>query len=262
MNDKVSGFNVYDLVSSQVYDDQITISTIENRIKNTSINYSEPHILKYYSIIVIEEGTYIHTVDFKQYELQRGNILVISPNQLQKVDKIEGFKGYVINFEEDFVLDYVLSNSNQICAEMVFRFHQYNKIEFDENSFQQIQLLIQVLIKELERENSKNQRIILQNVLSTIIIYMYTDNNVEIDQDKIDSHVSLILRFKIMLTKGVKHSYDVNFYAKKLNVSTRTLQMATKKVLNQSPKDLITHHLVLEMKRNLMNMNLKMKLLI
>ena len=211
----------------------------------------------FYSIIVVTGGSYTHTVDFDDYELNKGEILVISPNKLQQIKSIEFVEGFVICFKEEFVLDYVLSNSNQICTEMVYNFHQNNKVILNENSFQQIYHLVRIIEHEIVKEQTINQRMILQNVLSTIIIYM--NNADSTTMTAIDPNVSLLLRFKILLNKDVKHSYEISYYADKLNVSVRTLQIATKKIVDMSPSEVINFYLIIAIKRLLMNMNLQIK---
>lgn len=247
------------LEQNQFSSEDIILTKLEECFTNKDIQQSVQYTSKYYSIIVLTEGRYNHKVDFKSYELEKGNLLVISPDKLQEISQIEGIQGYLLNFTEDFVMDYVLSNSNFICSEFILKFHEYGKINLDDNSFFQVKLLMTLLENETRQMNSVNHRLILQNILSTVLIYMDNPNNVLDDELHKDLYISLVLRFKLLLSKGVKHSYDVTHYAEKLSVSVRTLQLATKKVLNQSPKDLITHHLIMQIKRKLLNMDLQIK---
>lgn len=99
----------------------LDLSKISGLIReNLDHNPTQPHRLTFFLLLIITEGTGMHMVDFKQYEVRAGTVLKIAKGQVHAFQKDMSYKGFLIPFTEDFILKYFSKSS------LAFISHLYN----------------------------------------------------------------------------------------------------------------------------------------
>lgn len=227
--------------------------TIKERLSHPTFLFNELHILEFYAFIIVTEGNYRHFLEFNIYHLTVGDLIIICPNQLHKFMDIKGFDGYILAFTEAFITDYLLNTNNLIRFEIMNKIYEFGKIKLSDFTFNQIKALVMLLRNELDQKTDSSQTLILQHLLSAVIININREINLLQGTIKFDNYTTIVMNFKMLLQEKMKHSFDVQYYADQLKVNKRTLQLATKKILNTTPKNLIDHALILQCKRALLD---------
>lgn len=111
----------------------------------------EYHEVKFYLILLIEEGRGIHSIANIDYEFSKGTIYTIRKNQIHKFTKSDGVKGTLIIFTDEFMVSYLNElESNKIK-------HHFNeqlgspKYQLNEMEFKGILKIKNKIKKELTR---------------------------------------------------------------------------------------------------------------
>lgn len=248
-----SSITSFDLNPRQNKNQEMTLSTIKERLSyKNEVSFVTPHILKFYAMLLVTEGEYEHVLDFKTYTLKAGDIFFICPNQIHYFVETEGFDGYIITFSEDFLKDYFISFNPMIRYELLYEFYVIKKMKLSDYTIKQFIAIYNLLLVEIKNDYDISQKIILQNLLSVIL------HNISREFKKIDLVSKVVLDntfidFKHELSKGINYKYNVQYYAEKLKISIRTLQIIAKKNGNKTPKEIIDDNLILECKRQLLS---------
>ncbi len=119
--------------------------------------------------------------------------------------------------------------------------------------FEEIFSLFNFISEELSRPYNEVQVSILNNYLFNILLIterLYKPHEQDISL-VIDSSKLLVSQFKSVVNEDLNKQYNLEYYAKKLNVGLRTLQNAFIEVEKQSPKQWLTDRMIIEIKRNL-----------
>ena len=67
----------------------------------------ELHLVEFYIIILIEQGQGVHTIDFTEYNCERGTLLTIRKDQIHKFHKSNNVKGKLLLFTDEFLVSYL-----------------------------------------------------------------------------------------------------------------------------------------------------------
>ena len=64
---------------------------------------TDVHRVDFYVVLIITEGNGWHTIDFEDYELQRGSVLSIRKDQVHNFHR-SNVKGWIVLFTEEFAV--------------------------------------------------------------------------------------------------------------------------------------------------------------
>lgn len=233
------------------YKKQIRLSLINERCSNRDIPI---HRHKYYEIIIItktKDEKQSHDIDFISYPLKAGYIYFIYPNQTHKWN-IRNYKnefdGYIINFYEDFLLE---NNNNlkHLLLKLFNPFEKNNYLKYEENRFLENFPILPIFEKEY---NKRNQNIaILKSLLETILYYM-DDLKIE-STHKIDTSFKKLNLLRNLIEEHYKEKNSAEFYAKKMELSSKRLNEIVKKVSGITITQMLHNRLILEAKREMVS---------
>ena len=231
---------------------EMTLSTIKERLSfQNEFSFTTPHMLEFYTLILVTEGEYKHILDNKTYCIKAGDLFVIPPNKVHYFIDLDGFDGYIITFSKQFLRDFVVAFNPMIRFELLYQFYFVKQMKLGENFQNQFIAIYQILLKEITIEYDKSQKVILKNLLSVIL------HNISREFKKRDMYDlvnvdKVFLDFIRELTLKVNYKHNVQYYADKLDISIRTFQNIVKKNINMTPKQVIDDNLILECKRQLL----------
>lgn len=256
--------------SSYKYEDFKKIFKFQNEIFllsyeeiKDSFDFYKNHSFDYYLIVIITEGNIEFAIDYNKYNLNVGDTIVIRPHQNSILTNLKNFDGHFIGFTENFLFNYLLNKNDLIRDEITLGFYDFEKISLSDYTLKHVLGLVDLIKNELLYKHDGSQIYILQNLLYLILINLNREIKKEDNQEdkhiKFDYQYNLFMRFKSLISQNIKHSFDVQRCAEKLNVNKRTLQLVTKNVCGETPKKLINKYLVLEIKRQLLNPNLQIQ---
>jgi AraC family transcriptional regulator, transcriptional activator of pobA len=232
---------------------QIRLSIISERCKNANIPI---HRHKYFEIVVVtkaKEGEHFHEIDFVEYPLKAGYIYFIYPNQTHKwniKEYKEEFDGYILNFNEAFLLENG-TNIKHLLSKLFNSYENNPYIKYKENEFESFFSLMQIFEKEYNKDIQNNS--ILRSLLETLLFYM---EELKIESNKIlDINFQKLTTLKNLIEENYKKEKNSDFYARKMQLSSKRLNEIVKKVSGYTITQMIHTRLVLEAKREMVSQN-------
>lgn len=236
------------------------IVKIEDILLKQTLNHSpyQFHILKFYALLIITEGTGKHIIDFESYDCKKGTILFIGNGQIHKFMQDSGLKGYLLPFHDDF---FSFLNINEITKILqLFNNSLFEpKIQLNQKGFSEISKRIETITKEYFNLNDNFSANIIGGELFTLF-------NIFIRKSSFNHKVSLdtkylekFIAFQNLLKDRIFETSKVEDYAKYLGMSSKTLNTITKSIINKQAKTFINEFYLLGIKRILTDQKLSIK---
>lgn len=259
MNTKKNAIiNEYHL-NTEHYDKlQFKVHDLNEYLKKHYGNTTKPHIHSFYQIIWFKKGNGIHYVDFKGYDVIENAIFLIAKNQVHYFDENINYEGYLIHFNESFLVQ------NDSEVDFFLKYNLFN------SPYQQpsccvnngVEILDEYIIqikKELDNQNEFGKEELLRTYLKAILIQIQrrkieadiNNNNYIVNEKRIQ-----ILKFVNLIDENYTKGISVAEYAQLMNISTRTLSELISKNLNKTPSQMVYERIILEAKRLLLHSDL------
>lgn len=216
-------------------------------------NIGKNHLVKFYIIFFVYEGQGYHTIDFTDYHYKKGTVLLIRKSQIHKFFRSPNVKGYLLVFTEEFIISH-LNRMEALKAMQLFNESlSFPKIEFntEEEFFD-----FTVLVKHIESEyNIKDDFSmgITRSALHILITKLFRIKAQKGHFVKMKKYMSQFLRFQELVEKDCFKSKKVQYYARELGVSTKTLNNIVNHVVNTSAKAFIDERTIMQIKRLLIS---------
>lgn len=217
------------------------------------------HRAGFYHIIWFQKGSPTHLVDFNPIRIEPNTILFLNKDTVQRFDEQTNFGGKIILFTDSF---FCKSEADTKFLRSCILFN-------DLFSVSQLQLqqkmtnfaeLIQQMEIELANPKDNYQTDILQNNLHNLLLYADRErrkqNFIEV---KKGADLDYVMLFKDLLENQFYKQKLVSNYAEQLHVTEKRLNQATSKILDKSPKQMISERIMLEAKRLLAHTNESVK---
>ncbi|MBT8343180.1 MAG: helix-turn-helix transcriptional regulator [Sulfurovum sp.] len=217
----------------------------------------KPHRLEFNAIFIVTKGKGVHTVDFTPYSYVKGTVFFIAKDQVHNFTINPDSDGYILAFTDSFLSRLVVNEDLNIIYEIFDYIYYAAKIQLDDTIYGEVLKLIQVLEKEYSIKIDDFKELILRPLLQAIILKLSRQRVTQrLPLEHKDK--SLYLQFKKL---ALNHNYTVhvNDYAKLLDVSSKTLTNMLNKYLGKSTKKYLDEHLILQIKRLLLNDNLNIE---
>ena len=214
----------------------------------------KPHKLSFNAIIVFFKGKGVHTVDFIPYSYTEGTVFFVAKDQIQNFKINPDSDGYILYFTDSFFNRLIVNEDLNMLYEIFDYIYYPSKIQLDGTIYEDVLKLIQVLEKEFSIKKDTYKELILRPLLQAMILKLSRERLAQrLPLEQKDK--SLYLQFKKL---SLDHNYTVhvNDYAKKLGVSSKTLTNMLNKYLGKSAKKYLDEHLILHIKRLLLDENL------
>ncbi|MEM9833211.1 MAG: helix-turn-helix transcriptional regulator [Bacteroidota bacterium] len=225
--------------------------------KDLDHNQLNPHQISFYLLILITSGNGRHTIDFKEYAYHEGTILTIRKDQTHSFHPSSAI-GHVLLFTEEFVLSFMEHASAQKIKEVFNELLFQQTTDLSPTELKEIIIIIAQITDEFNRYADIHRSSIIRNLLQVLISKIHRTRitkEVKLDQ----KYTRKFIEFQTLIEQHCTRSRAVQFYADRMNLTTRTLNTITQQILNKSPKTLIDELLVLQIKRKLINTDLSIK---
>lgn len=239
-----------------------------------------PQVLTYGAILICRKGKARLNVNYKDWELYEGAVITLFPNDVVEL-KVDGdckspqtengdFKSPETENEDCKSLQTV----NSFQAEIL----KYNPSLLREASLQLEQTVYSSLRKDRCRQDTPVVTNIINGMFSLLKVYFdqsectcisqlvlcqlkaffigfheYLQRNPQYRPDEVKSYRvrELFNRFMMLLERDYKISRDVNYYAEKMNISSKYLTNIVSQVTGHTPKTIIDQYVILQLKMHL-----------
>ena len=216
----------------------------------------QPHKIDYYFFVFVEYGTITYKVDMDNITLSDGQFLFVLPNQVLVLPPVidSGFRYYKIAFDEQTLA--LLPQQYSFLLNPL----KSQIISTEEEAKQRIKSVFQILIKLLSTDKLMREVEILLVYLNTLLVEFknayFKQNGSEA---VVNQRLSKYIEFQIAVESHLTEQHSINSIAQKLSVTTNGLYSLVKEYSGVSPKEFITHRLILEARRKLHYSKLSVK---
>lgn len=198
-----------------------------------------------HTIIFLTDGIATMKIGFQQVEIHKNECLIVPAGQVFGYDKYEENKGFICNFDNDFLLGKI--GSNDLLKEFEFLNIWGNPvIKLDLKQAENLKQVFQRVFNEYTENGLKNTNIIQSYFIAGLCelqaVYKPLSNS------KSKTAISLTNRFKELLQKNINSKHLVTDYASMLNVSPNHLNKSVKEITQKPTTKWIDETLVLEAK--------------
>ena len=210
-----------------------------------------PQVLTYGAILICRKGKAMLNVNYKDWELYEGAVITLFPNDVVEL-KVDG----------DFEVE-ILKYNPSLLREASLQLEQtvYSSLREDRcrqdtpvvtNIINGMFGLLKVYFDQSEC-TCISQLVLCQLKAFFIGFHEYLQRNPQYRPDEVKSYRvrELFNRFMMLLEKDCKISRDVNYYAEKLNISSKYLTNIVSQVTGHTPKTIIDQYVILQLKLHL-----------
>ena len=229
-----------------------------------------PQVLTYGAILICRKGKARLNVNYKDWELYEGAVITLFPNDVVEL-KVDGDCKSPETENGDCKSP---QTANNFQAEIL----KYNPSLLREASLQLEQTVYSSLRKDRCRQDTPVVTNIINGMFSLLKVYFdqsectcisqlvlcqlkaffigfheYLQRNPQYRPDEVKSYRvrELFNRFMMLLEKDYKISRDVNYYAEKMNISSKYLTNIVNQVTGHTPKTIIGQYVILQLKLHL-----------
>lgn len=239
-----------------------------------------PQVLTYGAILICRKGKAMLNVNYKDWELYEGAVITLFPNDVVEL-KVDGdFKspqtenGDCRSPETENGDCKSPQTANSFQAEIL----KYNPSLLREASLQLEQTVYSSLREDRCRQDTPVVTNIINGMFGLLKVYFdqsectcisqlvlcqlkaffigfheYLQRNPQYRPDEVKSYRvrELFNRFMMLLERDYKISRDVNYYAEKMNISSKYLTNIVNQVTGHTPKTIIDQYVILQLKLHL-----------
>lgn len=217
------------------------------------------HQIEFFAIFFIQKGIGKHSIDFEEYDYKKGTVFTIRKNQIHQFHKGKNVKGKLLLFTDDFFVSY-LDSLQSLKSLQVFNHNLCNpKTQLSEIEFSKIEDLVDRIEEEYLDKNDIHSLEIIRSELHILItkLFRIRSNNGQLLSHK--NYLSEFVEFQNLVENDVFKCTKVNYYTKKLGVSSKKLNTITSTIINKSAKQFIDDVCTRQIKRLLINSDLSIK---
>lgn len=209
----------------------------------------QPHRHNYYTILLIEQATGEHRVDFKAYPLGNHQIYFIHPGQVHQLVETAPSKGQVLVFSVDFLLH---NNIPVSFIEDLHLFRSYGQqapLDLTAEQWPKIQIYLQEIQQAFEEEQQYSMAAI-GALLKLLLIYCHHHCVLpEEHPQQVEAGHTLLKNFKQLVEQHYKTWHSSKAYAQALHITPDHLNRTIKSLLGKTAKAYLQERLTIAAKR-------------
>lgn len=203
--------------------------------KKISASPDEPHQHDYEELIIGLEGKLDHFIDFKSTIIEAPLVSFVAKGKVHRV---------IPNLSKGICDMWVLRFNSEFIAETIFQlytvYHNNANLELQKGTcFDRLNTICEIIDKEMQQTSPDLS--IVRHLLNALFIM------IESERKKVASHEENInairnetfKNFLIILEDNFRRPLGVEFYAEKLFMSSRNLNLICQSIMNQSVSEMI-----------------------
>mgnify|MGYP001192860590 FL=1 len=231
-----SGIGSLQIGHSPVKENDFIIKCEVASDRHIEVPFSHRHL--FYAIYWIHEGSGIHFIDFKEYEVKPDRIFFVRPEQIHFLQGDACMKYSALQFTGDFMNTFFINTSKRVA---VFR-------DLSEEEKKRIG----ILFGQLQRESVSgllHSTTIIQSELNTLLLEL---ERISLSSQNVSVVPQLLLDYNDLIEHDFISNRQVRSYAIRLGISSNYLNVLTQKYFGKSALEMINERVTLEIKRLLL----------
>lgn len=235
--------------------DKDILSTDKARLFTTSLDElrREQNITGYGAIIICRTGSATMRIDFKSWTLGEDDVITLFPNDVVCIDDVsEDFSVEMLRYDPAMLREASLQLERTVYSRLRNdRCRQGKQVVTDI-----INAMFNLLRIYFNQPECKclDQLVLYQLKAFFTGFYDYiTRNKQDVDNDATTRVNELFNQFMDTLEHDYKQSHDVAYYARQLCITPKYLTTISKRISGHTPKTIIDHYVILQLKLSLRN---------
>jgi AraC-like DNA-binding protein len=228
----------------------IELSDIYQRSNREIINFAtKPHRIAFHNLLYITQGSGTHFIDFNAYSIQAGSVVFINKNQVQAFDLINQPQGKLIIFTDELLATIFSTMKTPLFTPT----HLLKSYSPTFSLAKKTQDTCDALLTEIHKEYQllKTDLSFLNLLFSALLTKLTCVLPQSYEKHLSESRAKKFIQFITLLEKNHTAIRDAKVYANMLHMTYKSLNEICKLATNQTTKQLIDSHIILEAKRKL-----------
>ncbi len=207
----------------------------------------EPHKHDFEELIIGIEGQLEHFIDFKNTLLEAPLISFVTKGKVHRViPKLSNGKCdmWVLRFKSEFI--------PEITFQLYANYHNHAMLKLpNDYCFKRLTTICEIINGEMQQENPDLS--VVKHLLSALFIMIESERNKISPYETVISTTqnTTLQNFLQILEENYQRPLGVDFYAEKLFMSARNLNMICKNILQQTVSEIIETRKLIEAKNQL-----------
>jgi len=202
----------------------------------------------FYNLIFITEGKCIHEIDFLEYTVRAGEILIISKNRVHRYSEFENIEGYLIMFTEGFLCEFLSHDTTEVKE--LFRESYLNPlVNFMGLYTSTLTKLLDVIHDMYRNTDEVMNYMVIASALKTLV-FLILNSSLRKDKSRQIKN-EIFIQFTKLVEENIHKDKTVEGYANMMHVSKKTVNLMTRKAIDMSAKQYIIKQLILKIKLKL-----------
>jgi AraC-like DNA-binding protein len=210
------------------------------------LNPVDPHRHDHEELLIITHGKPVHYLDFTKEELQSPVIVYVAQGKVHSFIPDAETQGWIIRYK------------NELVPQSRFNFYSnfLDQIKYqlsDDYCSTTLNSLCEIMLKEYQQEPVNYQ--IIKHLLSALLAKLESDSRKEYLDSQSANHSQHITfnNFLKILEFNFMRAESTDFYAEKLNMSSRNLNLISQSVFGKSITEIIETRKLIEARALLLN---------
>lgn len=247
---------VYDIQNFSEYkNDGILVSRFGHYSKQHHHLHSA-HRHSFYHFVFFTKGTGKQQIDFKTFEVKANLIYFMIPGQVHSWNFDSEPDGYLINFSTSYFSSLLLKQEYLANFTFFSGKPQQQVLELDEHTCENITSIFEAILKEGEQESNFNDDLVKVLLLQLFIAVDRTTNPAKNNEINPYNH-TILKNFQHLIEENYTKLRLPKQYAELLYITPNHLNALCNDFLGTSAGKLIRDRIILEAKRLLINLDLR-----
>ena len=210
------------------------------------MNPSAPHRHDHEELIIVTQGNPTHFVDFAAELLEPPVIVYIAQGKVHSFIPDENTRGWVIRYTNDFIPQRAFNFYSGFLDDINYKLD----VDFCSTTMND---LCEIMLRENGQESIDYNMI--RHLLNAVLSKLETATKKQLLDEKVTGNSQLITfnNFLKILEYNYKRPVGVDFYADKLNMSARNLNLISQSVFGKSITEIIETRKLIEARQLLLN---------
>jgi len=213
--------------------------------ENIASKEYQAHFHDFEELLIISEGSLTHYIDFKVEILKAPFACYISMGKMHRIVPEKDLRGWVINYKTEFIPDSKLN--------FYSNFFTFTNIPLSKGPcLNRFISLCQIIQAEFRQEFVDHSTI--RHLVNGLISMVDAEQkrNIPVEYEVKNSQITAFNNFLRILEANFRRSEGVAFYADKMNMSERNLNLICKSIYQKSVSEIIETRKLIEAKRMLL----------
>ncbi|WP_019615396.1 AraC family transcriptional regulator [Psychromonas ossibalaenae] len=227
----------------------LDLETLYKRLSQCKHDPSQAHRIKFHSLIYITQGEGAHFIDFHEHQYQPGSFIFVNKNQIHAYDFVNRPQGKLIVVTEEFI-DSIHANIRLPFFTPMHLVSSYLPVlTLNPSLRESCEALLHEISKEQNCSNSDN--LLVQLLFSALLLKLTRERSADGTRYLSEQRAQKFAQFLVLIEDHYTVTREASAYADMMHITYKSLNQICKLACNQTAKQLIDAHLILQAKRKL-----------